>query len=154
MRKHVFLLVAIAMFFGINLQKANAQMSGTYYVGTGLTYTTLTGAGGFFSAINSSGINGNIVVKVATSTTETGANALSVATGSYTITIQPIDTTTVLKNLSGAYSGGMFRISSPNVTFNGAVNGTGINMLLKNTTSGYYTFQLQSGANNFTVKNY
>ena len=155
MRKHVFLLVAIAMFLGINLQKVNAQMSGTYYVGTrtGDNYTTLTGAGGFFAAVNTAGINGNIVVKVTTSTTETGANALSVATGSNTITIQPIDTATVIKNLLGTYTGAMFRVSSPNVTFNGAINGAGINMMLKNSNGTYYQLQLLTGANNFTVKN-
>ena len=61
----------------INSYNITTALSGTYTVGTGGTYPTLTGAGGFFAAVNSSSIGGNITVNILSDITEDGTNALN-----------------------------------------------------------------------------
>src|SRR5689334_20901294 len=79
---------------------ASAQpFSGSYNVGTGQTYTTLTGAGGFFQAINGGTVAGNITLHITSNLTEDGTNALNAwvetGIGGYTMTIAPANATTV-----------------------------------------------------------
>src|SRR4029077_11451951 len=76
-----------------NIVTATA-FSGSYNVGTGEAFTTLTGAGGIFSAINAGVATGNITINITTDiATEDGTNALNAlnedgGTG-FTVTIQP-----------------------------------------------------------------
>jgi hypothetical protein len=64
-------------------------------VGTGFTYTTLTGAGGLFAAINAGVISANTVATIHTDMVEPGTVALNLVNeqgpnaGSLTLTIQP-----------------------------------------------------------------
>lgn len=86
---------------------ASAQLSGTKKIGTscpgGCDYTSITGAGGLFQAINiGGGINGNVVAQIYTDLTEDGSNVLSNfldAGGPHTVLIQPNDAT--MRVLSG-----------------------------------------------------
>ena len=94
---------------------ASAQLSGTKKIGTPLgsgcsgpcDYTSITGVGGLFEAVNSGGgINGNVVAQIYTDLTEDGSNVLSDfvdAGGPHTITIQPVDAN--MRILSGVNDG-------------------------------------------------
>ncbi|MFY7883786.1 MAG: hypothetical protein ACOVOV_02945, partial [Dolichospermum sp.] len=62
----------------------------TINVGTGQTYTTLTGNGGLFAIIDSIGLNGNTIVNITSDLSEPGIKALTgVGLSGYTLTIQP-----------------------------------------------------------------
>ena len=68
--------------------------AGSYNVGVGQPFTTLTGAGGFFAAINSGVVIGNVTANIVTDiTTEDGSNALNAWSeeggSGFTMTIQP-----------------------------------------------------------------
>lgn len=94
---------------------ASAQLSGTKKIGTPLStgcaggpcdYTSITGVGGLFQAINGAGINGNVVAQIYSNLTETGAFVLgqfSDVGGPHTVLIQPIDAN--MRILSGAKTG-------------------------------------------------
>lgn len=95
---------------------ASAQLNGTKKIGTPLAngcgglpcdYTSITGAGGLFEAVDlAGGINGNVVAQIYTDLTEDGSNVLSNFTdagGPHTITIQPFDAN--MRILSGVNNG-------------------------------------------------
>ena len=64
--------------------------TGTFNVGTGQTYTSLTNPGGIFQAINLSGATGNIVINITSDLAgETGAVALNEIAGGFTVLIKP-----------------------------------------------------------------
>jgi hypothetical protein len=68
--------------------------AGSYNVGVGQPFTTLTGPGGFFAAINSGVVIGNVTANIVTDiTTEDGSNALNAWSeeggSGFTMTIQP-----------------------------------------------------------------
>ncbi|MCX7877089.1 MAG: T9SS type A sorting domain-containing protein [Ignavibacteria bacterium] len=92
-----------------------SQLSGTYYVGSGQTYTSFTGSGsqGFFNAVNTQGLSGNVTVFVTSNTSESGAVSLNQWTGNFTITIRP--NSAVVYNISGD-------VNSPLINLNGADN--------------------------------
>src|SRR5438132_14116194 len=74
-----------------------APLSGTYNVGSGQTYTSLTKNGGFFGDVNSNGLSGNVTVYITSDLNEDGTKPLSQWTetgiGGYTITILPSSNT-------------------------------------------------------------
>lgn len=96
-------------------------------IGASGTYTSLTGAGGLFSAINAAGLLANITATIIDpSITETGANALNQMAfgcgGPYTLTIMPAAPSTTL---TGAVSSAaMIKILSSYVTIDGSYNST------------------------------
>jgi hypothetical protein len=134
-----------------------SSLSGTVYVGSGQTYTSLTGVGGLFEKINSCGISSDLTVLITSSITETESIALSVNT-TYHITIRP----------SG---GGAWTITGcindgPLVDFNGSdyvtidgLNTGGNSLTITNTsTSGgagnqTSTIRFRDDANHNTVTN-
>jgi hypothetical protein len=104
-------------------------LSGTVTIGGSGTYPTLTGAGGLFAAINSSGLTGNLTVNILDATvTETGANALNAISydcaGPYTILIKP--GTGVTATLTGSIaSNALIKLNGASgVTIDGSNNGT------------------------------
>jgi hypothetical protein len=104
-------------------------LSGTVTIGGAGTYPTLTGAGGLFAAINSSGLTGNLTVNILDATvTETGANALNAISydcaGPYTILIKP--GTGVTATLTGSIaSNALIKLNGASgVTIDGSNNGT------------------------------
>lgn len=109
MKKIVLLALVFSSFY------ASAQLSGTKKIGTPLgsgcagpcDYTSITGVGGLFEAINGGGgINGNVVAQIYTDLAEDGSNVLSNfvdAGGPHTITVQPVDAN--MRILSGLNDG-------------------------------------------------
>jgi hypothetical protein len=113
--------------------KATA-LAGTYFVGTGQTFTSLTAANGLFSEVNSLGLSGNIIVSVTSDLAEDGTYALLAwaeqGAGNYTITIKP--DASVMRTIAGNVVNGLIRLNgTKRVTFDGS-NGT---------TNNYFTFR-------------
>lgn len=152
MKKNLIFLVVLAMIIGAFTKKSTAvNISGVFYVGTGQTYTTLNS---MFTYINSNTLDGDVVIKLTSNITETASAYLSTNASVYTITVQPSETATLPVMVSGTIaSNGLIKIGAPNVIFDGSVNGSGINLIIKNTSASYYGIQLLSGANNCTIKN-
>ncbi|MEI6507262.1 MAG: T9SS type A sorting domain-containing protein [Bacteroidota bacterium] len=92
-------------------------------VGVGQTYTSLSGAGGLFSAINAGALSGNTVVTIVSDLTETAANTLTNSgMGGYTLKIVS-DNNPHLISGSVTSGWGMVTINSANgVTIDGGVN--------------------------------
>ncbi|WP_295792298.1 hypothetical protein [Mucilaginibacter sp.] len=135
-----------------------SALSGTYNVGTGQTYTSLTAAGGLFAAINSLGLSGNVVVNVTSDLAEDGSNVLypwvEQGLGNYTLTIQT--NTSTVKTISGNVLTGLIRLNgAKRVTIDGS-NGTTSNFLtFRNTNTAGTTgtgFTFINGASNNTIK--
>lgn len=137
-------------------------LAGSFTVGTGGNYLSLTGPCGLFNAINTSILTGNITVNVISDITEPGTFALNQwsesGVGGYTLTIQSDGTARVL---SGSYSGstaannGLFRLNGADrVTING---GTAAQRLLTfrntNTTSLNATWHLSNDAQDIQFNN-
>ena len=102
--------------------------AGDIEVGTGKTYTNLTGAAGLFKDINNNVLTGDLVVKITSDLAEDGANALNQWTelngSNYTLTIRPADA--VNKTISGAFSGPLISLNGADrVTIDGSFNGSG-----------------------------
>lgn len=145
-----FLALTILLFY----QNTFSQLSGSINVGSGQTYTTLTGAGGFFAAVNSTGLSGNVTVAITSDITETGTNALNQWTESggsgYTITISSSSATERI--LSGSVANSMIRLDNADrVTIDGRVGGGGKYLRFRNTNSSYPVFQFLNDATNNTI---
>ncbi|MES2398017.1 MAG: T9SS type A sorting domain-containing protein [Bacteroidota bacterium] len=148
----------------INSYKILGGLSGTVTVGTGGTYTTLTGASGLFAAINTNGLAGNLIADILTGTTETGANALnSIGYGcssNYTLLIKP--STGVTATLTGSSATALIKLNGADyVTFDGSNSGgTTRDLTITNTNTGTSSAviwigsaSVTDGATNNTVKN-
>jgi hypothetical protein len=103
-------------------------MNGTYTVGTGGNYSSLTNTGGIFQAINNrvDGVSGPIRINIISDLTgETGNNALNEITGGHAILIQPFGgARTVTGALSTTANLGLIRFEgTDNVTINGSLVG-------------------------------
>jgi len=84
-----------------------AQLSGTVTVGTSGTYPDLTSSSGLFNAINTQGLNGNLIVSIVSDITEPGTISLNQRTefgGPFLMTIRP--STNVMRTITGAIGGG------------------------------------------------
>ncbi len=133
---NIILAIFLASVFFNNT--ADAQLSGTIQVGTGKTYTTLTGSsGGLFNAINTSGVSGNLKIVITSNITETGSVSLSQWTGDYTMTIQPDGTTErVISGTAVASATPMININGADrVTIDGRYNGSGKYLRFRNTNA-------------------
>jgi trimeric autotransporter adhesin len=132
-----------------------SSMSGTFTVGSGGNYPSLTGAGGLFADINNKAIVGNITAQVISDLTEDGSTAINQMavepTGSnFTLTIQPNSAT--LRTISGSYAGGLIRLNGADrVIFDGRYGGSGsylafANNVASGTTSVFQLISLGAGA--------
>ncbi len=127
------------------------SLSGTVSVGSGQTYTSLTGSGGLFAAINSCGLTGNLTVNITSNLTEDGTNALNQWTGAYTVTIQPSAAT--LRTISGCVSQAMIRLNGADgLTIDGRYSGSGQYLKFKNTNTGYAVISIANASTNNTIK--
>ena len=131
-----------------------ASFPATANVGTAETYTSLTGAGGLFAAINAAVLNQNVTVTITSDLTEDGTNALNQwsedGAGGYTLTIISSGT---LKTISGAVANGMIRLNGADrVTFDGRVGGIGQFLLFRNTNTTNPTFTFLNDATNNTIE--
>lgn len=142
-------ILLLAFVFG-SLQ-AYAQLNGTKKIGTPQAtgcaggpcdYTSITGVGGLFEAVDlAGGINGNVVAQIYTNLTEDGAYVLSNFTdagGPHTITIQPFDAS--MRTLSGLNDGdGLIAIlGGDRVIFDGRAPG---DITSSHATSRYLTIR-------------
>lgn len=83
--------------------------SGSYNVGTGETYTSLTNAGGIFEFINSSEVTGNITLNITTDLAgELGTVALNEFASPYTILIKPSGAP---RTITGSNTGALIRLN-------------------------------------------
>ncbi|MFW5759975.1 MAG: hypothetical protein ACOCXH_03220, partial [Cyclobacteriaceae bacterium] len=137
---------------------SSAQLSGTVTVGSGGDYTTLTAAGGFFEAVNSQGLSGNVTAQIISDITEDGSTAL-IYNGANSIEIQPDGTT--LRTISTSTATNMISLSgTSNVTIDGrspANSSTGMSqpkyLLFTSSVSGIAsTIQFINGSTNNTLQ--
>lgn len=141
----------------INSYLIAAAFSGTHTVGTPseTNYSSFTGAGGFFEAINNGVLTGNVTVTVNTDVTEDGTNALNELVsegGSFTLTIQPNAASE--RVISGAVANGMIRLNgADNVTIDGRYSGSGSYLRFRNTNNANPTITLLADASSNTIRN-
>ena len=137
----------------------------TITIGASGTYTSLTGAGGFFAALNGGALSGNTTVNIMdASVTESGTNALnavaSACGGPYTLTIKPGSGVTATLTGSVA-SGALIKLNgADNVIIDGSNNGTSsrdLTITNSNTTSPAVIWLASvgtgAGADHNTIKN-
>jgi hypothetical protein len=121
----------------MNSSRATA-LSGTYNVGVGQTFTSLTNAGGLFAGITNLGLKGNLVVNITSDLNEDGSNLLNAwveqGTGNYSLTIQ--SNAAVLRTISGNVLAGLIRLNGVRrVTIDGSYGGTGNYFTFRNTNT-------------------
>ncbi|MCX6162100.1 MAG: hypothetical protein NTV87_12315, partial [Ignavibacteriae bacterium] len=133
------------------------SLSAGINVGTGQTYTSLTGAAptGLFAAMNSGELTGNLTVNIISDLAETGVNALNQwneqTDGIYSLTIKAPDTATFVRNISGWVANSLIRLNGPSgVTIDG---GTGKYLRFRQMTVAQPTFLLTNGTQNVNIKN-
>ncbi len=129
-------------------------LSGTINVGVGQTYTSLTGVGGFFEAVNNSSLNSNVTAVITSDLFEDGTNGLNqineTGTGNYTISIVP-DTTTE-RLIVGSFAGGLIRFNgSDRVRIDGRFAGAGRFLRFRNRLLNGHTITFQNDAIRDTV---
>lgn len=134
--------------------------SGNITVGTGGNYNNLTGATGFFQAVNATssigGLSGDITCNLISDLTEDGANALNQwleqgGTG-YQITIQPNSTTERL--ISGTVANGMIRLDGADrVIIDGNFSGSGKYLRFRNANTSNPDLTFINDACNNTIRN-
>ena len=138
----------------------SGSLSNTISVGAAQTYTTLTGVGGLFAAINTGVLTGNVNAVITSDLIEDGTNQLQnwseqSALANYKITIKPDGTT--IRNIYGWVANGLIRLYGVNnVTIDGSFGGSGkylkfVNRRASNTL--YPTVQFTGGCTNDTLKN-
>lgn len=135
---------------------------GTYTVGTGGTYTSLTNAGGIFAAINSRGsATGPVTIEITSDlTAESGATVLNAVGGGFPITIKPSGAARVISGSSATNTGLITLNGADNVTIDGSLSGaTDRSLTITNNQTGTSTVvwirsqNASNGASNNTIKN-
>lgn len=146
----------------INQYNVSATYSGVYTVGTNLgdNFTTLTGAGGLFAALNAGVMTGNITAVITTNLTEDGTNDLNslsydVAGANYTLKIVPFDASEKL--ISGSVANALIRFDGNDyVTIDGnnGLDAAGTKYLrFRNTNGSNPTISIQNDSRNNTITN-
>ena len=136
--------------------------NGTYTVGSGGNYPSLTNTGGIFEAINLAGATGNINISILGNLPgETGTNALNQIAGGFTTTIKPA--VAVSPTITGSSAGCLINLNGADfVTIDGSntAGGTTRDMTITNTNTGtssavvcIESLGAGLGATNDTVKN-
>ncbi len=147
---------------GFSNYQITAVLSGTYTVGSGGTFLSLTSSGGVFSVINAGQVSGDVTFQIISDlTSETGANALNAWTeiggSGYTLSIVPGSATT--RTISGSVGAGLIKVNGASrVVFDGRYGGSGNYLTFSNTsTSSSAAFHIAStsttGLNNITIRN-
>lgn len=132
-------------------------ISGTKTVGTGGNYTSLSGSGGLFAAINSSVLTGDVVVNIISDLVESGSNALNQfnindPASTFAITIQPGSAS--MKTLSGSNSTGLLVLNGADrVVMDGRFGGGGRYLTIRNTNSLGMAVNLKNDACGNTIRN-
>jgi len=130
----------------------------TINVGTSETYTSLSGVGGLFEAINAAVLGGNTTISITSDLAESGAVILQNAgLGGYTLTIQPSSGSVYnIVNSADIAANGMICIFGNNVTIDGRFSGSGRYLRFQNTHSTALSAQAAIYVNDcsgFTLRN-
>jgi len=129
---------------------------GTYTVGAGGNYTSLTNPGGIFDAINNLGATGNLIINITSNlTNENGTVALNEIAGGFTVLIKPSG---VARSISGTSAVNLIKLNGADgVTIDGSLSGGADRSLTINITGNgaaiWNATNATSGANNNTFKN-
>ncbi len=148
--------------YNVDSYRLAASVSGNFNVGTNQTYTSLTGANGFFKFVNDNVVNGDVNVYITSNISETNEvalNNINYEGGTFTITIRPNSATERI--LSGDIAGGALirLIGASNVVFDGNYDGDGKYLSITNTSSTSPRACLMigsnsgTGGNNITIQN-
>ncbi|MFZ2279716.1 MAG: hypothetical protein WAW39_18100, partial [Prosthecobacter sp.] len=110
-------------------------LSGIKTVGVGGDYSSLSGAGGLFEAINGAVLTGDLLVSLSSDVNENGSSSLNSwieeGAGNYTLTIQP-DSATV-RTLSGDAANGLITLNgADHVIIDGSFGGGGRYLTFRN----------------------
>ena len=131
--------------------------NGTYTVGTGGNYPSLTNNGGIFEAINLAGAaSGNIIINIISDLSgELGTNVLNEIAGGFSVLIKP---TGAARTINGTGTLNLIKLSGADgVTIDGSLNGgtdKSLNLIgAGNATLVWIATNATSGANNNTLKN-
>jgi hypothetical protein len=153
-----------------NQYSISTAFTGSFNVGTGETYTSLTNAGGIFEALNNGVLSGNVTINITTDLTgELGTVALNQfsedGTGGYTLLIKPSG---AARSITGSSTSSLIKLNGADrVRIDGSTaasfeeNVVGGDPLLReltitNTGTGavvWIATNATSGANNNTIKN-
>lgn len=124
---------------------------GTVQVGPSGTFTSLSGAGGLFAALNLEVFTGSVTAKVTGDTTEDGSTALN-ANNATEVNIQPDSAT--MRTISGAGASGLIRLNGPqHLIIDGSFGGSGRYLTFRNTDPNGATVVFINDASNNTVRN-
>jgi len=140
--------------------------TGSYNVGTGETYTSLTNTGGIFEAINGGALTGNVTINITTDlAAETGTVALNQwgedGGSGYTMLIKPSGAPRSITSTTGA-TGLITLNGADRVTIDGSTSGgtdRSLSLINANTTTsgttvvGLFSSGIGAGATNNTIKN-
>ena len=136
--------------------------SGSYNVGTGETYLSLTNAGGIFEAINAGTLTGNVTINITSDLAgELGTNALNQwvedGVGGYTMLIKPSG---AARTVTGSNTGVLIKFNGTDrMTLDGSTSGGSDRSLTiqnTNTVTSAVVIAVQTGTNgaqNNTLKN-
>lgn len=142
---------------GVNSYKImNPFPAGTYTVGTGGNYPSLTNNGGLFNALEYGMLSGNIVVNIISDlTSETGTWVLpkwsETGAGNYTMTITT--NAPVLRTISGSVAGSLIKVRGSNVIIDGRFSGSGRYLKFNNTAASGTVAAVHFSANAVGINN-
>lgn len=144
-------IISFIFLLSLYYTSETSALIGSYNVGSGQTYTTLTGAGGFFDAVNTQGLTGNVTVLITSNIVEAGTVSLNQwATAGFTITISPNAAT--VRTLGGNLANALFIFNgADNLTIDGRFGGSGRYLRFYNTNNGGTTFRFINDATNNTI---
>ena|GEM_PF-951585 len=139
----------------INQYTISIAFAGSYNIPG--SYPTLTGAGGFFAAVNAGIVTGNVIVNITANLTEDGTNALnewieSPAASNFTMTIQP-DAGTVRDIVGNVTTAAMIRLNGADrVTVDGRSGGSGMFLRFRNTSTAQPVLSFLNDATSNTIR--
>ncbi|RYZ54069.1 MAG: hypothetical protein EOP49_05935, partial [Sphingobacteriales bacterium] len=149
--------VAFPMEAGVSSYAVVPSLGGTVNVGTGQTYTSLTGSNGLFDALNKGALTSELTVKITSNLSEDGSVGLNElaydgTTTGYAVTIQP--SAAVERLISGDVSQAMIRLNGADlIKIDGRFNNAGRYLRFRNTNTSNPTLLLQSDATYDTIRN-
>lgn len=135
-----------------------APVNGTYTVGTGGNFASLTQPGGLFAAINSSVVTGNISVTIISNLDETGEIALKqwreTGAGNYTLTIKP--SSTAMRTIYNSTTSPISILGADRLVIDGSYNNDNLNHIkFVSDASNPLSFNniITNGCDNITIRN-
>ena len=135
-------------------------LSGSYNVGVGGTFTSLTNTGGIFESLNLVGVSGNVTINITTDLlAETGAVFLNQFAGTGTVTIKPSGAARVIESSTNTPTSLIRLNGADNLIIDGSLSGgTDRSLTIRHgSTAGTVIWMGSAGAgngvNNVTIKN-